>query len=219
MKRHTSNNPTRDFYNRISRAYDLIADASEHAAREAGEKALAVNAGDTVLEIGCGTGHSLVNFARTVGSTGSVMGVDISEGMLELARRRVADADLSSRVTFELADARSLPIDDETLDIAFMSFTLELFDKDDIPRILDEVYRVLRPNGRLGVVSLAKSKHPGILTDIFAWLHRHFPHFVDCQPIDAAELIQRAGFSIERTINMDIWTLPVVAVIATKEDH
>ena len=62
-----TNNPTIQFDDRIAGAYDLIADASEHSEREAGEQALDISEGGTVLEIGSGTGHSLASLANTVG--------------------------------------------------------------------------------------------------------------------------------------------------------
>ncbi|HRX82504.1 MAG TPA: class I SAM-dependent methyltransferase, partial [Pirellulaceae bacterium] len=73
-------NATKSFYDRISHAYDAIADAGEHRARERGLEALAVQPGERVLEIGYGTGHSLVELAKAVGATGRVCGVDISTG-------------------------------------------------------------------------------------------------------------------------------------------
>ena len=61
-----SNELTRRFYDRISAAYDMIADSGEHAARESGLKALAVKTGKDVLEIGYGTGHSVQALANAV---------------------------------------------------------------------------------------------------------------------------------------------------------
>ena len=97
-----------------------------------------------------------------------------------------------------------------------MSFTLELFEEADIPRVLAEVGRVLRPGGRLGVVSLASREPATPITEVYEWLHRHFPHFIDCRPIAAEALIQDAGFRIEKTLDMSIWGLPVVSVTAMK---
>jgi len=209
---------TKEFYDRIGQAYGLIADASEHDAREAGENALHVRAGDTVLEIGFGTGHSLVAFAKAVGPSGRVYGIDISDGMLEVARQRVGRAGFRERVDLRTGDARSLAFDDEFFDAVFMSFTLEVFSPREIPHVLDEVRRVLRAGGRLGVVALSVDNHPGLLTEFYLWLHRHFPHFIDCRPIDAIDVFTKAGFVIDEKIDMSIWSLSVVAVVAVKQD-
>jgi len=208
-------NDTRTFYDRISGAYDLIADASEATCREQGLRALGVVAGERALELGFGTGHALVTLAGSAGPTGLVCGVDISEGMLGVARRTVQSAG-SGHIALTVGDARALSFRDASLDAAFMSFTLELFDSTMIPVVLAEVRRVLRPSGRLGVVAMTESADQNVMTDIYTWLHRHFPHFVDCRPIDLADLLERAGFRVTSGEPMSIWGLRVTACVATK---
>jgi len=74
------------FYDRISRAYDYFAGAFERRYTKVAAELLSVQKGETVLEIGFGTGHGLNRLAKSVGKTGKVYGVDISTGMLEVAR-------------------------------------------------------------------------------------------------------------------------------------
>lgn len=207
---------SRAFYDRISHVYDAIADASEHEAREHGLAALAVQAGERVLEIGYGTGHAVVQIAESVGKEGRVVGVDISEGMRAVAQARTAEAEVGRRVELLVEEVPPLPLPDGRFDAAFLSFTLELFDAETIPPVLAEVRRVLRPGGRLGVVSMATTPsgdRESVLTHTYRWMHRHFPHIVDCQPIDAAALLTAAGFEITYQESMQIWTLPVAVVV------
>jgi demethylmenaquinone methyltransferase/2-methoxy-6-polyprenyl-1,4-benzoquinol methylase len=207
------------FYDRISKAYDLIADHDEHLAREAGERSLGLLAGERVLELGFGTGNSIVNLARLVGDSGNVVGIDVSSGMLEVAQGKVDREGLGGRVELKIADARELPYGPETFDAVFASFTLELFPEDQIPDVLAEVDRVLRPGGRLGIVSMAQVKrddHPGLLERAYIWMHRHFPHIVDCRPIDVAQVVTAAGFEVVEQTDFSIWTMPVALVISRK---
>ncbi len=211
---------TRDFYNRISTSYDAIADSSEHAAREKGLEALAVQSGEHVLEIGFGTGHSLVQLAQAVESSGSVTGIDVSEGMKEVAEKRVQEAGVADRVKLVIDDAKKLPFQDDQFDVVTMSFTLELFELDVIPSVLAEIRRVLRPTGRVGIVSMAttpEGQDESTLTKIYKWLHRHFPHFIDCQPIDAAKFVEDAGFEITHRTDLKIWSLPVIVLVGKQK--
>ncbi len=213
--RHESN---RAFYDRISVAYDLLSDASERSARLAGLEALALQPGERVLELGFGTGNEILDLAAKVGAGGQVCGVDISTGMLAVARKKIETAQLSAPVDLRVADARSLPFADAGFDAVYTSFTLELFPDEDIPLVLAEVRRVLCAGGRLGVVSMAvvpPGEQSSALERAYVWMHRHFPHIVDCRPIDLETTLKAAGFRLARTIPLEIWTLPVTAALAT----
>jgi demethylmenaquinone methyltransferase/2-methoxy-6-polyprenyl-1,4-benzoquinol methylase len=206
--------PTRAFYNRISRVYDRLSEASEHASRDAGLELLAAAPAERVLEIGCGTGTAAVELARAVGPEGRVVAVDLAEGMLaETAARLTAEA-LTGRARPLQADARRLPFRDRTFAAAFSSFTLELFEPDDAGRVLAEVRRVLGPGGRLVVVSLAEPDHTRPMVELYRWLHRHFPHFVDCRPIEVERWLEAAGFTVGASRRLSMWGLTVAAVTA-----
>ncbi|MGI9471110.1 MAG: class I SAM-dependent methyltransferase [Rubripirellula sp.] len=206
------------FYDRISHAYDLISDAGEHKARERGEQALSVQPGEQVLELGFGTGNSVLNLIEAAGESGHVQGIDVSPGMLTVAAKKIAAKGLDDRVDLCVGDARELPYKDDTFDAVFTSFTLELFPLKDIPKVLSEVARVLKPGGRFGVVSMATVKDgdsPSELEKTYIWMHRHFPHIVDCQPIDVVRLVNDAGLKVTEEIEMSIWSMPVRSVVAT----
>jgi ubiquinone/menaquinone biosynthesis C-methylase UbiE len=153
---------TRAFYNKISGVYDLLADRSEAPVRRAGLDLLKVRAGEKVLEIGFGTGHSLVRLATAVGPHGQVLGLDLSDKMLVVARANLAKAGLSARVRLRRGDAADLPYADGSLDAVFMSFTLELFDTPEIPEVLSECRRVLRPGGRIVVIGMSTDYATGV---------------------------------------------------------
>ena len=78
----------------MSRWYDTLVGGSEKKLTDAGLQKLGVQKGEKVLEIGFGTGHAILALARTVGKLGRVYGVDISEGMLNVAQERVRQAGL-----------------------------------------------------------------------------------------------------------------------------
>jgi ubiquinone/menaquinone biosynthesis C-methylase UbiE len=204
----------RRFYDRISGVYDALADASEREARTLGVSLLAPSGSEHILEIGCGTGHALVDIAKRLSPKGRVFGIDVSRGMLEIAEKSVQDAALGERIAeLRLGDAKELPYESDAFDAVFASFTLELFSEAEISVVLGEISRVLRPGGRLGVVSLSTTHESLAIVDVYRFLHRHFPHIVDCQPIDARSYLERAGFEILAAEGVSIWGLPVLAIV------
>jgi len=81
-----------------------------------GLKKLGVGEGETVLEIGFGTGHCILALAESLGEFGIVYGIDISEGMRQISKARVERAGLSERVVLECADAAEIPFGDNYFD-------------------------------------------------------------------------------------------------------
>ena len=203
------------YYNKIARFYDLLAERTERPMRELGLELLAAARNEHVLEIGFGTGHSLVELARAVGPHGRVYGVDISENMLRLTEELLEREDLVERVELRCGDAAKLPYGNESLDGIFMSFTLELFDTPEIPKVLRECRRVLRLNGRIVVVGVSKENPSDPAVVAFEWTHRHFPNLLDCRPIHVRQALQNAGFTIKDTLLEHMW-VPVEIVLGTK---
>ncbi len=206
---------TKAFYDKISHVYDLLAEHSEGPIRRAGLERLAAQPGEKVLEIGFGTGHSLVSLAQSVGPAGKVFGLDLSERMLEVARDNLNKAGLVDRVELSCGDGVKLPYPSDSLNAIFMSFTLELFDTPEIPKVLNECKRVLRPGGRIGVVAVSKEGENGVILHVYEWSHRHFPNLVDCRPIFVRQSLEAAGFRIEHAEKKMMW-VPVEVVLGVK---
>ena len=149
-------------YNRLSRWYDALTGSTEEKYRKIGMDLLALQPGERVLEIGFGTGHCLVEFARISGLDGFVCGIDLSDGMATISRDRVSAEGFSSRVGISLADATHAPFHDGCFDAIFTSFTLELFDTPEIPQVLQQCRRLLHSEGRMVLVTMIKTERPGI---------------------------------------------------------
>jgi ubiquinone/menaquinone biosynthesis C-methylase UbiE len=208
-----SRQETRAYYDKISRVYDLLAERSEEPMRAAGLQVLGAKAGEKVLEIGFGTGHSLVALASAVQPEGTVYGVDLSEGMLKASRETLSRKQAPARVELICADALRLPFPPGTMDAVFMSFTLELFDTPEIPEVLAECGRALCPDGRMAIVSLSKEGPMTALLHAYEWTHRHFPNFLDCRPIYVERALKEAGLQILSAEIRKMW-LPVEIVLA-----
>ncbi len=203
-------------YDRISHWYDLLASGFESRYRDDAIRRLAPKEGDVVLEIGFGTGHSIVTLAELVGFSGKVFGIDISEGMTDITRSRVEEAGLTKRVVLVCGDAMRLPFDADSFDGIFISFTLELFDTPEIPLVLSECLRTLRRGGRICVVALSKKGKPGAMTRLYEWLHEKIPQYVDCRHIFVQESMEDAGFHVIDGSDVFLLGLRVEIVLAEK---
>jgi demethylmenaquinone methyltransferase/2-methoxy-6-polyprenyl-1,4-benzoquinol methylase len=206
---------TKALYDKIAKVYDLMSEHTEGPVREAGLRMLAPRAGETVLEIGFGTGHALVWLARAVGPPGKVHGIDLSDGMLAVTESLVRHEGVADRVELRTGDATDLPYPADSMDAVFMSFTLELFDTPEIPVVLGQCRRVLKTGGRIVVVSMSKEGKHGLIYEAYEWTHRHFPNFVDCRPILVSQAVAAAGFQVTEKQNVQIW-VPMQIVRAGK---
>jgi len=200
---------TRRNYDRLSRWYDLFS-AGERRFSAAGLRLLDLRPGERVLEIGPGTGHALVALARA----GEAHGLDLSPGMLRAAERRLERLGLRDRVHLQEGDATCLPYPGGHFQAVFLSFTLELFPDEEMPRLLAECRRVLGAGGRLGIVALVKKEIPAV--KVYEWFHARLPEVVDCRPIRVRPLLEAAGFEVRATVEKRIWGLPAEAVLAIR---
>jgi len=106
--------------------------------------ALALQPGARVLDVGSGPGHQAFELSSVVGDTGHITGVDAADSAIEIARRRCAAL---HNVRFQRGDAAQLPFDAATFDAVMSSQVCEYLE--DVGRALAEMFRVLKPGGRV----------------------------------------------------------------------
>jgi ubiquinone/menaquinone biosynthesis C-methylase UbiE len=210
-----SRSAARQAYDRASR-WSGLEEPFERRARTTGLRLLRVQPGARVLELGCGDGGALVTLARAVGPAGQVVGLDLSPAMVRRAATRLRRAGLAERTDLAVADACAIPFAEASFDAVFMSFTLELFDTPEIPLVLAECGRVLRPGGRIGVVSLSRAAPVRWPTRLYERLHDRFPATLDCRPIHARLALEAAGFEEARSELLPLWGLRAEAVVAVR---
>ena len=112
--------------------------------RELVRAALGARPRDRILDVGCGPGFYITELLEAVGREGSIVGLDASADMLAVAAKR---AERHDNVTFHKADATSLPVPDASFERAICVQVLEYVR--DVPAALKEMYRALRPGGRV----------------------------------------------------------------------
>ncbi len=104
--------------------------------------------GETVLDLGSGGGIDVLLSAQRVGPTGRAIGIDMTDEMLELARRNAATAG-AVNVEFVKGTIEALPLADASVDVVISNCVINL--AADKPAVFAEIARVLRPHGRMGV--------------------------------------------------------------------
>jgi len=211
-----SKEQARASYDRLSRFYDLLSVAGEKKCIDTGLETLGVREGERILEVGFGTGRALLALAEAAGASGEVFGIDMSEGMAGVARRKLHKKGLAGMVEVYVGDAAKLPYEDRFFDAIFTSFTLDLIDTPEIPTVLAECRRVLKDGGRICVVSMSNRGRVGIPMKAYLRAHRKLPALIDCRPIDARAWLTESGFEILDEKFMSMWGLPVEVINGVK---
>jgi ubiquinone/menaquinone biosynthesis C-methylase UbiE len=208
----------KSIYDRVSNHYDfqhafLTARSDQHGRKLVVEKAVAT--GDTVLDCGAGTGSTALLAAERVGPAGKVTLLDVSEGMLAIAKEKAGVAGVSRRLTFEIGDMFDLPYDDASFDAVVSTYSVCPLRDPDLGAL--EMYRVAKNGGRIGIAHSAEPR--GALTRWFAEkvesLAWRFPSVsLGCRPVSVLPALQRVGGKVlfQRLIGHPLWPFLVLVV-------
>ena len=201
----------REYYSVSKRVYTVFAhvyDAVVFPFRNLRSEVVAVAAlppGSRVLDVATGTGAQAFAFA---GTAKAIVGIDLSEAMLRVARRK----NRFPNVTFQQADAAALPFDDGTFDAACISFALHEMPASIRERVVREMARVTRPGGAVIVVDYALPRRRALSSIAYQVVKLYeaesYPGFVTS---DVAALLEPAGIDVR---SRHPWLLGLVQIVS-----
>jgi ubiquinone/menaquinone biosynthesis C-methylase UbiE len=185
-------------------------------AKEALMRAAQVEPGMQVLDIASGTGEPSLTLAELVGPEGHVTSTDLGFGMIAVAKENAEKAGLTN-MTFLQADAHELPFSDRSFDRVTCRFGVMFFA--DLPQALGEIYRVLKPGGRVAFTAWgALEQNPYMSTTLTPFLKRvEVPPplpgapqpFRFAEPGTLAAELQRASFrEVQEETHTISWAWP-----------
>ncbi|AKG21867.1 bifunctional demethylmenaquinone methyltransferase/2-methoxy-6-polyprenyl-1,4-benzoquinol methylase UbiE [Calothrix sp. 336/3] len=152
----------RDIFDRIAPVYDQLNDwlslGMHRVWKEMTVKWSNVQPGDTCLDLCCGSGDITLRLARRAGKQGHVYGVDFSCQLLAVARERSRQMSGLSPITWVEGDVLDLPFEDNYFDGATMGYGLR--NVTNIPRSLQELYRVLKPGAKAAILDFHRPNNP-----------------------------------------------------------
>ena len=174
-------------------AYDLLVwllmFGRERAFREAMLRLAHIKMGESVLDVGCGTGSLAIAAKRQVGTNGDVYGVDASEEMIARAEKKARKAGVE--VAFKKGFAQSLPFADAQFDVVLTTVMLHHLPRKARQELASEMRRILKPGGRVLAIDFGGTarKHKSLLDHI----HRRHSH-VELK--DIIGLLKEAGLNV-----------------------
>ena len=166
-------------FNKISGSYDFLnhflSFGIDIVWRRKALKNLKALAPQNVLDVATGTGDFAVEIVKELNPK-KVTGVDISEGMLNLGKEKIAKKNLSNQITFELGDSENLPFENDTFDAITVAFGVRNFENLEVG--LADMHRVLHPKGKTVILEFSKPKNNWFIRTLYSfYLTKLLPFF------------------------------------------
>jgi len=154
-KRNTVKTSARKYFARVANRWDRMReDFFDETIADAVLDASGVKPQSTVVDVGCGTGFLTQHVAMRTQSTGKIVGVDLSQSMLQTAKDNMAKLGLLESVEFKVGDAEKLPVDDCFADAVVGNMILHHCPRP--RRAISEMTRILKEGGRLAIADLER---------------------------------------------------------------
>lgn len=167
-----------EMFDSIAPAYDFMNRAMtfgiDHLWRNKAVKMIKNHRPQSILDVATGTGDLAIKLAHRL-KPQKVTGIDLSEGMLDVGRKKVSEAGLDSIITFTQGDCLNLPFDDNTFDCVTVAYGVRNFEH--LDKGYSEMQRVLRPGGMICVIELS-TPTSRVIKPLYKFYTQHIIPFI-----------------------------------------
>ena len=200
-------------YDSLSGIYDVWGILAESRARKRAIELADIKDGQNILEVAVGTGLTFYEIVKR-NRKGQNLGIDISPGMLDKARKRLGKL---SRANYELklGNAFHLPAEDEQFNLLLNNYMFDLIAFDEMDSILEEFKRVIKKGGSLVLVNMTKGERFG--SGVYDLIFRLSPKSIGgCRGVKMSDRLMVHGFQIETREYHQQLLFPSEVIVAHK---
>jgi ubiquinone/menaquinone biosynthesis C-methylase UbiE len=181
-------------YDKLSAVYDIWGKLTESRARNRAIELAAIEDGQNILEVAVGTGLAFYEIVKR-NPHGNNMGIDLSNGMLEKARKRMKTLSVRN-YSLNIGTAFDLPVEAESVDLLVNNYMFDLIPYKDMDKILAEFKRVLRKGGKLILINMTEGET--LPSKLYDFIYRLSPKSMGgCRGVMLSDDLKQHGFIVE----------------------
>jgi ubiquinone/menaquinone biosynthesis C-methylase UbiE len=181
-------------YDKLSGIYDIWGRLTESRARSRAIELAAIKDGQNILEVAVGTGLAFYEIVKR-NPHGHNVGIDLSNGMLDKARKRLSKL-AGAGYVLRTGTAFDLQMENESIDLLVNNYMFDLIPYADIDKVLKEFKRVLKKGGRLILVNMTEGERLG--SKLYDFIYRLSPKAMGgCRGVQLTDKLKQHGFTVE----------------------
>ena len=193
--------------------YDVWAYFTESKARYRALELAKIHNNQSILEVAVGTGLMFSDIVQR-NSKGENIGIDISQGMLSKAKRRLSKQQ-NENYSLSIGSAFNLKVKDASIDMLVNNYMFDLIPFNQMDSVIDEFNRVLKQNGKLLLINMTKSERFG--ASLYENLYSLSPRLMGgCRGVQLTDLLTQHGFRIEVREYIQQMLFPSEVILAYK---
>ncbi len=208
-----SQNKIGTVYDKIAPIYDIWGKLTESHARNRAIELAEIKDGQTILEIAVGTGLAFYEIVKR-NPNGTNIGIDLSQGMLEKAKKRVSQL-TEATYSLDVGTAFDLSVENESIDTLVNNYMFDLIPFEDMSTILTEFKRVLKEGAKLILVNMTEGERFG--SKLYDFIYNISPKTMGgCRGVKLADKLQQHGFKVESREYFQQMLFPSEVILAYK---